>query len=75
MDFVSGEVVTVNWVINGEDCFPTEYNLTDERKKIGGIKFAKLTRVDTGKVQWLTHAKLVLLTKEVVLEPEDTFTA
>ena len=62
MEFVSGTKYTLNWLVE-DDIFPVDYVLTPERKEIAGKKFAKFERVDTGKIQWLSHAKAVKMQK------------
>jgi len=78
MEFVSGTVYTLNWIVTTddmEDLFPVDYVLTSERKEIAGKKFAKFTRVDNHKVQWLSHAKATKMHSSKVLDDEEVFTA
>lgn len=72
MEFVSGETYVLNWLVE-EDVFPVEYVLTTERKEIAGKKFAKFERVDTGKIQWLSHAKAVKMHTTKELADEEVF--
>ena len=73
MEFVVGVIYILNWLVE-DDVFRVEYNLTPERKEIAGKKFAKFTRVDTGKVQWLSHAKAVKMHTTKELADEEVFT-
>ena len=74
MEFITGMLYILNWLVD-DDVFPVEYTLTPERKEIAGKKFAKFTRVDTGKVQWLSHAKAVTMHEVKELEDEEEFVA
>ena len=79
MEFISDEIYLLNWVIiidGVADLFPVEYLLTDERKEVAGMKFAKFIKNDDSKkVQWLSHSKAAKMYESKVLDPEEEFTA